>query len=135
MASGEINATDLAEETSATLSGNEQFVMFDNVEGKRADIDVVADYIVSHGKINGDTISALLAAIEGKIGSLANLGTSTKSNLVAAINEVLGNEGTLSSLTTSDKSTLVAAINELKSNHDALGLSVIDGAINVTYTI
>ena len=142
MANGEINATDMTEETTSTLSGNEQFVMFDPVEGKRADIDVIANYIVAHGEINGNTISALLSAVENKVGTLSSLNTSTKTNLVAAINEVLSNEGALSSLSTTAKTNLVAAINEvkgettdLKEDFDALGLSVVDGAINVTYTV
>ena len=69
MANGEINATDLTEETTSTLSGNEQFVMFDPVEGKRADIDEVAKYIA---------------------GDKTQLQTSEKSSVVGAINEVNG---------------------------------------------
>lgn len=69
MANGEINATDLTEETTSTLSGNEQFVMFDPVEGKRADIDEVAKYIA---------------------GDKSQLQTSEKSSVVGAINEVNG---------------------------------------------
>ena len=120
MADGEVRAQDLSQETSSTLSGNEQFVMFDSVEGKRADIDVIADYIVEHGEINGNTISALLTTINNNIGTLSNLNTTTKTNLVAAINEVLTNEGALSSLSTTVKTSLVAAINELISNEGAL---------------
>lgn len=69
MANGEINATDLTEETTSTLSGNEQFVMFDPVEGKRADIDAVATYIA---------------------GDKTQLQTTDKNSLVGAINEVNG---------------------------------------------
>lgn len=69
MANGEINATDLTEETTSTLSGNEQFVMFDPVEGKRAYIDEVAKYIA---------------------GDKSQLQTSEKSSVVGAINEVNG---------------------------------------------
>ena len=42
----DINATDLTPETAATLDGSEEFVMFDNVEGKRGELDTVGDYIV-----------------------------------------------------------------------------------------
>jgi len=124
MADGEVRAQDLTQETLSTLGGDEQFVMFDSVEGKRADLSVVADYIVQHGTINESTISALLTALDGKIGTLSNLNTTAKSNLVAAINEILANEGTLSSLTTDAKSTLVAAINEVKSETTALETEV-----------
>ena len=66
--------------------------------------------------ISTDTKSNLVAAINELVnhqGSLSSLSTSAKTTLVAAINEVLANEGALSSLTTSAKTTLVAAINEL----------------------
>lgn len=74
MANGEINATDLTEETTSTLSGNEQFVMFDPVEGKRADIDAVATYIA---------------------GDKTQLQTTDKSSLVAAANELKAGEDDL----------------------------------------
>ena len=74
MANGEINATDLTEETTATLSGNEQFVMFDSAEGKRADIDEVATYIA---------------------GDKTQLQTTEKSSLVAAANELKAGEDDL----------------------------------------
>ena len=69
MASGEVRAEDMTEETSSTLSGNEQFVMFDSVEGKRCDIDVAGNYIT---------------------GDKANLQTTEKGSIVGAINEVKG---------------------------------------------
>ena len=142
MADGEILAPDMEQETAETLNGSEQFVMFDTEDGKRATLAVIADYIVKHGEIDGDTIEDLIEAVENEIGTLANLSTTAKTNIVAAINEVLANQGALSSLSTTAKTTLVAAINELKSGEDdlkedfdALGLSVVDGAINVTYTV
>ena len=59
----------------------------------------------------------ILALFNGMIGSLADLNTQDKSNLVAAINEVLmtvaTNIGSLADLNTQDKSNLVAAINEV----------------------
>lgn len=51
-----------------------------------------------------------------EIGILSNLTTTSKSNLVSAINEHDSEIGNLSSLTTSNKSTVVAAINEVKGN-------------------
>lgn len=57
------------------------------------------------------------------IGTLSNLTTTNKTNLVNAVNEVDGNcdtnttnMGTLSNLTTTNKTTLVNAINEVVSN-------------------
>ena len=41
----DIPATDLTPETSATLSGAEQFVMFDAVEGKRCTVDDLAAFL------------------------------------------------------------------------------------------
>ena len=66
MADGEVRAQDLAQETASTLSGNEQFVMFDNTAGKRADIDDVATYVA---------------------GDKTTLKTTNKTSPVAAINE------------------------------------------------
>ena len=57
---------------------------------------------------------------ESSIGTLSNLDTSTKSDLVSAINEVntgknnnTNNIGNLSNLTTAAQNNLVSAINEL----------------------
>ena len=57
------------------------------------------------------------------IGSLSNLNTTDKSNVVSAINEVNGNVtntddkiGTLTNLNTTDKSNVVSAINEVNGN-------------------
>lgn len=66
MADGEVKAQDLAQETASTLSGNEQFVMFDSTAGKRADIDDVATYVA---------------------GDKTTLKTTNKTSPVAAINE------------------------------------------------
>ena len=66
MADGEVRAQDLAQETASTLSGNEQFVMFDSTAGKRADIDDVATYVA---------------------GDKTTLKTTNKTSPVAAINE------------------------------------------------
>ena len=91
----DINAEDLTQETVSTLDGNEQFIMFDSVEGKRALLSLIADYIANHGEISGSTIPTLISAIEAKIGTLTNLTTTDKSNLVAAINELVGDTADL----------------------------------------
>ena len=116
----EVRAEDLTPETASTLDGSEQLIMFDTVEGKRVLLSVIADYIAQHGEINGSDIPSLLTAIENKIGTLTNLSTTAKNNLVAAINELVSNEGELSSLSTTVKTSLVAAINEVKGEATAL---------------
>ena len=63
----DINATDLTEEILSTLSGNEQFVMFDPIEGKRAALSVIANYIAEHGEINGDDIPTIITAIQNEL--------------------------------------------------------------------
>lgn len=62
---------------------------------------------------------------ETSIGTLTNLQTTEKSNLVGAVNEVNTNStnnstniGTLSSLSTTEKSNLVGAVNEVKTEAD-----------------
>jgi 23S rRNA pseudoU1915 N3-methylase RlmH len=62
-----------------------------------------------------------------KQGDLVTLNTTSKSNLVSAINEVLTKEGDLSTLSTTAKSNLVVAINEVFSIASS-GASVIDDA-------
>ena len=51
--------------------------------------------------------------VENIQGSLANLDTTNKLNLVSAINELAGNIGTLGNLDTTNKANLVAALNEI----------------------
>ena len=40
----DVRATDLTQETSATLNGTEQFVMFDAAEGKRCTVNDMSEY-------------------------------------------------------------------------------------------
>ena len=57
-------------------------------------------------------------AIKNKLGDLAQLDTTDKTNLVGAINEVKSDGGDLSLLTTDDKTSLVNAINEVDTHAD-----------------
>ena len=107
------------------------YVVGGNIIAKTVE-SFVADVITAIGneataRINADN------ALAADIGTLANLTTTDKSNLVNAINEVDGDlaqevtdrtnadnaiindVGTLANLTTTDKSTLVGAINEVNS--------------------
>lgn len=70
-------------------------------------------------------VSGTIAVIQGNIGTLASLTTTTKTDLVSAINEVDSNSksnatniGTLANLETTNKTTLVNAINEVKEEAD-----------------
>ena len=56
---------------------------------------------------------AILQKVNELAGSLSDLSTTAKTNLVTAINEVLSNQGGLSSLSTSTKTNLVSAINDV----------------------
>ena len=56
---------------------------------------------------------AILQKVKELAGSLSDLSTTAKTNLVTAINEVLSNQGGLSSLSTSTKTNLVSAINDV----------------------
>ena len=71
--------------------------------------------------ISGNADNKLVKGSDGKlfistpieIGTLANLTTTNKTNLVSAINELNSNMGSLSNLETTVKTSLVAAINSV----------------------
>lgn len=77
-----------------------------------------------------DYINVLTTSINSMIGSLSDLDTTDKSNLVNAINEVLnglsGSLGNLADLTTTDKTSIVNAINEINAAVVALITAVGD---------
>lgn len=60
----DVYAPDLAEETTSTLSGTEQFVMFDSVEGKRGSVNNVGSYILQNGDADGEghTVAEMIEA-------------------------------------------------------------------------
>jgi hypothetical protein len=67
--------------------------------------------------LNTSTKSSIVAAINevlSDVGDLTSLNTSIKTSIVAAINEVLGNVGDLTDLNTTDKTSIVNAINEIE---------------------
>ena len=78
--------------------------------------------------------------INTAIGTLANLTTVQKSNLVAALNELNSNIGALSALNTTQKGSLVGAVNEVLAVVNAIDLTdLIDdtagsGDTTVTYS-
>ena len=86
----------------------------------------LVDYNQDMSKIDAGIYAADSQATENaaSIGTLSNLTTTAKSNLVAAINEVNGETsgiGDLSNLTTTEKTTLVGAINEVDSETAGIG--------------
>lgn len=148
----DVYAPDLTEETESTLSGSEQFVMFDSVEGKRAELSTIADYIVANGEIDGSDIPTIVSTIEGsigtldtKVGDLTDLDTTDKTDIVSAVNEVNGKAedadakadtvdehvGDLSELETEDKTSAVDAINEVLSKIPVMTKEVTGNPITV----
>ena len=76
-------------------------------------VDVSAEYIerISNEYVDGVTPEEM----EEVTGDLDDLTTTSKTNLVSAINEVNGIAGDLDDLTTMEKTNLVGAINEINS--------------------
>jgi hypothetical protein len=128
-----------------------------NIVNALNEVKLVADTAAGGGTVVGDgTVTNAKLATDVKVGSLASLTTTSKSNLVVAINEVKSiadaassgavpgdgtitnlklatdvKVGSLATLSTTAKSTVVAAINELytnKANTSALGTAA---ALNV----
>lgn len=69
-------------------------------------------------------------ALRNTVGVLANLTTTSKTDIVSALNEIAGRTtanansiGTLASLTTTNKSNLVAALNEVQASVSSLDLT------------
>ena len=62
-------------------------------------------------KINA--VNTDITEVEEEIGTLTDLTTTAKNNLVSAINELVANAGSLASLSTTAKTNLVSAINEI----------------------
>ena len=62
------------------------------------------------------------SGVENKIGTLSNLTTTAKSNVVAAVNEV-----------DADVASVKSDLEQLETTVDSYGLSVVDGALCITY--
>ena len=84
------------------------------IDAREEDIETVKGLIEdeAHAREDADT------ALSNKIGDLATLTTTNKSDAVAAINELNGNIGELENLTTIAKNNIVSAINEINSHLD-----------------
>ena len=63
----DVNASDLTQETKATLDGSEEFIMFDSTEGKRGSVADVGDYILQNGDADGlgNTVAQMVAGAGG----------------------------------------------------------------------
>ena len=75
-------------------------------------------------------VGADIKTLRNTVGVLANLTTTSKSDIVTALNEVLSKSntnanaiGTLASLTTTAKSNLVAALNEVQASVSSMDLT------------
>ena len=81
-------------------------------------IDIGEAYVVDYNierKTVEDFLKIYIQAVIDTIGTLSDLNTTDKDNLVDAINELVSNIGTLTDLQTTDKDNLVEAINEVLS--------------------
>lgn len=70
----DINVTNLTPETSLSLDGTEQFVMFDTAEGKRATVDAVGGYMIGRQLTQEEgtkTVSEKISEIEDEIETIA----------------------------------------------------------------
>lgn len=101
---------------------------------------ITKDNDIVNKKYVDESVSAVNSEIEKvntsleQIGSLTDLETTSKDNLVGAINEVMSNIpdlsevtsqiGTLENLTTEDKTSLVNAINEVASKGGGVNMTV-----------
>lgn len=81
-----------------------------------------------------NTLVAAINELKSNEGDLASLSTTAKGNIVAALNEVAGKIGTLSSLNTTAKTDIVSAINEIVAQVQA-GAGTYTNAIAVPTTI
>lgn len=63
----DINAEDLTQETLSSLDGSEQFVMFDNVEGKRTTLQTVKMYVSQGNHLLPIDTSAASGSVDGNL--------------------------------------------------------------------
>lgn len=115
--------------------------MYDGVMGSLADeYDPLLTYtlgslVIYHGLLYKNTTAIVTPEawdinhwtsvnLEDLMGKLGDLTTTTKTNIIAAINELDGDIGDLTTLTTIDKTSTVNAINELNTN-----LTQVDGVL------
>ena len=110
------------------------------VDNKIGSLSADGNYIKKANKVaqNLSAIDEQVFKNETAIGTLTNLTTTEKTNLVGAVNEVKGtadtalglantnkdNIGTLTNLTTTEKGNLVGAINEVKGSVDAANTAI-----------
>ena len=84
--------------------------------------EVLSDINIGYAYVENENIEAksVEMLVKQYIGALADLSTTDKTNIVAAINEIVTNIGSLNDLSTEDKSNIVAAINEIVTNIGSL---------------
>jgi len=79
---------------------------------------------VSVGTVSDGQVTDIKLAAAVKVGDVANLTTTSKTNITGAINELDADVGALSGLSTTVKTSIVAAINEIDAHADAAAASV-----------
>ena len=150
----DINATDLEEETTATLGGTEQFVMFDAVQGKRASLNNILQYFMNQGIAftsndvqdedasewtsvtpidSGNIFSVIFNRISTMMKNVRFLwkliGSDSFSNVASTLSGAIGN----TALTTTAQ-TLSGAIVEHESDISALNSKLTTTLKNVQYS-
>ena len=105
---------ELNELTSAGITDSDMLLVRDvsAEEEKKATVETV----ISIEKTRAESAEEDL---QNEIGTLTNLTTTAKSDLVSAVNELDSDIGDKSALATDSKTNLVASINEIDSNSDA----------------
>ena len=95
----------LFEDVFDTTSGHDH----DGSNSKAVTVGTVADLAITDAKLHTNV----------KVGAVGDLTTTSKTNVVGAINELDGEIGDLTTLTTSETGSVVGAINEIDANADA----------------
>lgn len=104
--------------TSSVNTSNKLMVLTDDAQNtvQNVTVDNLLTNIISananNSVVKGTDNKLFVQSASTTTGNLANLNTSSKTNLVSAVNEVNNNIGNLSNLDTVDKSNVVSAINE-----------------------
>jgi hypothetical protein len=117
---------DLVSAINDVVSKYSQFIVRDGSVKFTGPADLGNNKIVNVSDGTNSTDAATVGQILDivKLGDIGALSTSTKENVVLAINEVLNDIGSLNLLTTTDKTSIVNAINELVANADYQDMQV-----------
>nr|CAI3971117.1 tail fiber protein [Ochrobactrum phage ORM_20] len=112
------NKTNLVVAINELKNRADGFIKADGSNSPTADMDWGGKRLKNLGLATSDTDAVTRGQVQeiARVGNLDLLQTQTKSNLVAAINELVINSGNLTALKTTEKGSIVGAINELYDN-------------------